>query len=109
MKNWKTTLLGAIGAVLLCVIQAAGTGTVDPKTLIIAAAIAGMGALAKDHDVTGGTIVQASLPLADAVLTQVEKTNSSPVLSEIHSIVKGIAANQAPAGIVTTTTETKTA
>jgi len=94
MKNWKTTVAGILGAVGLCVFQLISTGTVDPKTLIVAAVVAGIGALAKDHDVTGGTIVQASLPLANAVLDDMAKTNASPILGEIHSIVSSIAANQ---------------
>ena len=53
MKNWKTTLAGCIGAAVMVVVSLYQTGTVDLKTLIIAAAIAAVGVLAKDLNVTG--------------------------------------------------------
>lgn len=58
MKNWKTTLAGCIGAALLVVLNLYQTGTVDWRTLVMAAAIAAVGVLAKDLNVTGGTIKQ---------------------------------------------------
>jgi hypothetical protein len=105
MKNWKTTLTGVLGAVGLCVFQLISAGTLDPKTLIIAAIVAGIGTLAKDHDVTGSTIVQTSLPLAAAVLTNIPKADTSPILSEIHTIVSELAANQAAPIAETTSTQ----
>lgn len=53
MKNWKTTLAGCIGAAVMVVVSLYQTGTIDLKTLIISAAIAAVGVLAKDLNVTG--------------------------------------------------------
>ncbi len=58
MKNWRTTITGLLSAAGLVVVNLIQTGTVDPKTLAIAAALAILGALAKDAQVTGGTIGQ---------------------------------------------------
>jgi hypothetical protein len=58
MKNWKTTIAGAVLAAALVVINLYQTGTVDLKSLIIAGAIALIGALAKDYNVTGGSVKQ---------------------------------------------------
>lgn len=95
MKNWKTTLIGVGSAVLIVIVHLIAVGTVDPNTLLVAGSIAAIGAFAKDHDVTGGTIVQSSLPLATAVLGQLEKTNSSPVLDDIHQVLTSIEKNTA--------------
>lgn len=53
MKNWKTTLAGAIGAAALALQSLFATGTVDLKTGITAAIVAAFGFLAKDFNVTG--------------------------------------------------------
>lgn len=59
MKNWKTTLAGILGAVCMMVgPRLAGDKTAPPITsgnLIPAIAIAAVGILSKDKDVTGGT------------------------------------------------------
>lgn len=61
MKNWKTTIFGALAggiAGLDAVVAAYQSGAFDSKTgvqLIVAVAIVLMGAYAKDHNVTGGT------------------------------------------------------
>lgn len=47
-KNWKTTLLGLAGGGF----QMLAGGT-NWKTVLLALATAGIGAFAKDHDVTG--------------------------------------------------------
>jgi hypothetical protein len=57
-KNWKTTLVGAVLAAALVVVNLVQTGTVDSKTLVTAGALALIGALAKDFNVTGGTVQQ---------------------------------------------------
>lgn len=49
MKSWKTTLVGA-GLIVLNLVQ---TGTTDLNTLGLAFGIAVLGALSKDHYVTG--------------------------------------------------------
>jgi hypothetical protein len=53
MKNWKTTLVGAIIAVGTVVLNLYQTGTVDTKTLLIAGGFALIGFLTKDFDKTG--------------------------------------------------------
>jgi len=58
MKNtsWKTTLIGAILAIVIAVQPLIATGTIDWKAVIVAALIAGLGFVAKDSNVTGGTV-----------------------------------------------------
>jgi hypothetical protein len=58
MKNWRTTLTGFTGAILSVILPMFGGGTVSPKDVAIAASIAGIGYLAKDSNVTGGTVMQ---------------------------------------------------
>ena len=58
MKNWKTTLAGALGAALIVALELYQKGTLDVNTILISAAIAAVGFLAKDMNVTGGTVEQ---------------------------------------------------
>ncbi len=53
MKNWKTTLFGLAAAALN--LFANGTNW---KQVLVALGLAGLGAVAKDHNVTGGTVTQ---------------------------------------------------
>ena len=53
MKSWKTTLIGAITAVVTAVWPIIQTGSIDWKNLGYAAAIALFAYFVKDHDVTG--------------------------------------------------------
>lgn len=53
MKNWKTTIAGLTGGALN--LYANGTNL---KSIVLALALAALGAFSKDHDVTGGTSVQ---------------------------------------------------
>lgn len=56
MKNWKTTILGAIAAILVAIqpiIEAAQGGEINWVQLGFAAALAAMGYLSKDAGVTG--------------------------------------------------------
>ena len=59
MTNYKTTIAGlvaAVAAALIPVLQKGGFNlSEDWPKLLIAVAIAVLGLLAKDHDVTGGT------------------------------------------------------
>lgn len=55
MKNWKTTLLGLIGAVAQVVIPLIQTGTLTWKEIGFAALTAAFGYFAKDFDQTGTT------------------------------------------------------
>ena len=58
MKNWKTTLAGVVGAVVTVAVSLYQTGTVDVQTWITAIVMAALGVIAKDSNVTGGTVVQ---------------------------------------------------
>lgn len=53
MKNWKTTLIGAIGAVFTVVWPLLQTGSVDIKDAVSAGVLALLGYLAKDAGITG--------------------------------------------------------
>ena len=108
MKNWKTTLTGVVGAAALCVFQLISTGTLDPKTLIIAAVLAAIGSFAKDHDVTGNQFLQASIPLADAILDDIAKTNHTQIIGQIHSMIDGVEVQQPASSIPGSPTVTAT-
>lgn len=53
IKSWKTTLIGVLAGAGIITLQLMQTGTTDIKTLAMAFGIAALGALSKDHDVTG--------------------------------------------------------
>jgi hypothetical protein len=53
MKSYKTTIIGAILAVIIAVQPMIETGTIDYKKVGLAAIIALFGYIAKDSDVTG--------------------------------------------------------
>ena len=64
-KNWKTTLLGILAAVTMVFGSAVGNRTANPAAPPITAGnvlpaifVAALGAVAKDHNVTGGTTQQ---------------------------------------------------
>ena len=58
MKNWKTTLIG-VGAGIAYILSKVLSHTFDAATDIsIAAGMAGLGIVAKDHNVTGGSTQQ---------------------------------------------------
>lgn len=58
MKSWKTTLIG-VGAAVAYLISKLLSHTFDAGTDIpIALGLAGIGLVAKDHNVTGGTTPQ---------------------------------------------------
>lgn len=58
MKNWKTTLAGALGGLPQII-----TGIINKDWAAVGSGIALLivGLWAKDHDVTGGTVVQGAL------------------------------------------------
>lgn len=58
MKNWKTTLLGLLTAILNVVLPALASGQVALKDVGVSAGIAALGYFAKDSNVTGGEVVQ---------------------------------------------------
>lgn len=58
MKNWKTTLAGCGSAAVYAAIAAIQAGTLEPKDLAIIAGLAALGVLAKDLNVTGGSVTQ---------------------------------------------------
>jgi hypothetical protein len=53
MKNWKTTVLGAIAAAFIAIHPLISTGEVDWKAVGIAAVVALFGYLTKDAGVSG--------------------------------------------------------
>jgi len=53
MRNWKTTLSGAISSALYAAITIAQQGTISARDIIIAAGVAFIGYFAKDFNVTG--------------------------------------------------------
>ena len=53
MKNWKTTLIGSIGAVFTVVWPLFQTGGVELKDIVSAGVLALLGYLAKDAGVSG--------------------------------------------------------
>ncbi len=54
--NWRTSLLGIIGAIGTAIWPIIQNGAVDPKSLLVAAGIAAWGFISKDAKVTGGTM-----------------------------------------------------
>lgn len=54
VRNWKTTLAGCIAAIAFAVQELLVSGRITTEGVIMAAAIAALGVLAKDFDVTGG-------------------------------------------------------
>ena len=58
MKNWKTTILGFVGAISVAVYPIIQTGEINWKAVGAAALIAAFGYFAKDSNVTGGTVAQ---------------------------------------------------
>jgi len=53
MRNWKTTLFGALGAAVQVALPLIQTGTVSIKDIAIAAALALIGYFAKDAGISG--------------------------------------------------------
>lgn len=51
MKNWKTTILGALAAIIIAIQPLIETGEINWKSVVIAAAIAALGYFAKDKEV----------------------------------------------------------
>ena len=55
MKNWKTTLTGWLSAAALVALEYFTQHHVSAATVTTGLALAGVGTMAKDSDVTGGT------------------------------------------------------
>lgn len=53
MKNWRTTLIGAITAIVNSALPLMATGQIDWKAVAISAGMAAMGIVAKDAGVSG--------------------------------------------------------
>lgn len=58
MKNWRTTLVGLLMAILNSAAPLLSGTSPDWKTLGMSAGMAALGYLAKDSNVTGGTVQQ---------------------------------------------------
>lgn len=54
MKNWKTTILGAIIGGLIAVQPIIESGNVDIKQIMMGFLVAALGVVSKDFNVTGG-------------------------------------------------------
>ena len=54
MINFKTTIIGIIGAIVVAVLPLLQGATLDWKNIATAAVLAGLGWFSKDHDVSGG-------------------------------------------------------
>ena len=55
LTNWKTSLCGLVAAIAIALQSSDWSNW---KTLLTAAAVAGIGFVAKDHNVTGGDVKQ---------------------------------------------------
>lgn len=64
MKNWRTSLIGCLIAIVVAVQPMITTGLIDWKQIGFAALIAAFGFISKDANVTGGTV--AATPEAQA-------------------------------------------
>lgn len=53
MKNWRTTAVGIIGAIVNTAYPLITQGIVSPETIIISVILAVLGYLAKDFKVSG--------------------------------------------------------
>lgn len=53
MKNWKTTLVGAVAGGLVAIQPLLTTGSIDGKALLTGFALAFFGLVAKDFNVSG--------------------------------------------------------
>jgi methyl-accepting chemotaxis protein len=99
MKNWKTTLVGAIGAGALVIIQMVMTGTVDIKTIVIAAVMAVGLALAKDGNIEDSInsikLAKELLPVINDGISKAADNSTSPLLKDVHTIVSTLTENVA--------------
>lgn len=53
LKSWKTSLIGILTGIGIPVLELVQNGTTSGKTLVLSAAIAAIGLLSKDHNVSG--------------------------------------------------------
>jgi hypothetical protein len=78
MKNWKTTLIGCVGAIWIAIQPIIATGefdfSKDWKNLIGAAFVAGFSFVVKDFNVTGGDVIND--PNVASVVKESAKTNN---------------------------------
>lgn len=76
MKNWKTTVIGALLAAVMAVAtyQANGGDLADWKLWVLPALIAGLGWLAKDAGVTGTRMLVGALLVPACLMVQVSCT-----------------------------------
>jgi hypothetical protein len=71
MKNWKTTLTGLVGAIALTLVDYfQNGGKLDPHQIVLPITIAVLGFVAKDLNVTGGTV--SNIPNDPAVVRATE-------------------------------------
>jgi hypothetical protein len=58
MKNWKTTIAGCLTAGIYAAAALLQQGNMDWKDIAVTAGLAAVGVLAKDMNVTGGSVTQ---------------------------------------------------
>lgn len=63
MKNWKTTLIGVLLGVGTFLEPIINTGHIDVAKTILGALMVALGIVAKDFNVTGGSVNQGTPPL----------------------------------------------
>lgn len=120
IKNWKTTLAGAIFAGLLIAVKLWMSGSLDPATILIAGGMASIAALASDHDIDqfikNSFVAYTGLTAIDAVSGTYSASHPNDLmLKGIHdfldklkanvdalpaTIATAVAATQAPAAVV---------
>lgn len=75
MKSWKTTSSGWVGAALILIADwySATPHTLHIPVVMVALSVAGIGTAAKDHNVTGGTVLNQPAETNTQLLQQAAK------------------------------------
>lgn len=87
MKNWITTLGGAILAAVLIIVKLVSTHTLDPETIAIAGVVAAGGVALNDTAIIG--FFKAN-PLADSALQlgdSLTANSNNKILAGIHGLL----------------------
>lgn len=90
--NWKTTLAGVVGAVLIVAAQAFISGKVSVETVFIAGAVAAIGALAGDANVEqlfkSNAIANQVLDIGDGALAKIAASNPNNAI--LQALAKSV-------------------
>ena len=80
VSNWKTTIIGLIGAIATAVYPLLTTGTISKKDILSAVVVAALGWFAKDSNVSGGTVLQPKSTIQDGVtIPEAKELKESPI------------------------------